>query len=61
MKVPNKRELQQIVFHHLSNIDFQDFMGLYKNCSAKQYSFLVMILLFNQILFRKNIKAHHDS
>ena len=31
MKILNKRELQQIVFHHLSNIDFEDFMNLYEN------------------------------
>ena len=26
MKIPNKRELQQIAFNHSSDIDFQDFM-----------------------------------
>ena len=39
MKILDKRELQQIVFNHLSDIDFQDFMNLYKKCSEKQYSF----------------------
>ena len=38
MKIPNKRELQQIAFNH-SDIDFQDFMNLYKQCTEKQYSF----------------------
>ena len=42
MKIPNKRELQQIVFNHLSDIDFQDFMNLYKKCKPKPYSFLVI-------------------
>ena len=27
MKIPNKRELQQIAFHHSLDIDFQDFMN----------------------------------
>ena len=27
MKIPNKRELQQIAFHHSPDIDFQDFMN----------------------------------
>ena len=31
MKIPNKRELQQIVFNHLSDINFKGFMNLYKN------------------------------
>ena len=31
MKIPNKRELQQIAFNHSSDIDFQNFMNLYKS------------------------------
>ena len=42
MKIPNKRGLQQIAFNHSSDIDFQDFMNLYKKCTAKPYLFLVI-------------------
>ena len=35
MKIPNKQELQQIAFNHSSDIDFQDFMNLYKKCTSK--------------------------
>ena len=28
MKIPNKREIQQIVSNHSSDIDFQEFMNL---------------------------------
>ena len=42
MKIPNKRELQQIAFNHSSDIDFKDFINLYKKCTAKPYSFLVI-------------------
>ena len=42
MKIPNKTELQQIAFNHSSDIDFKDFMSLYKKCTAKPYSFLVI-------------------
>ena len=45
MKVLNKRELQQIVFNHSSDNDFQDFMNLYKKCTTKSYSFLVIDIL----------------
>ena len=41
MKILNKRELQQIAFDNSSDIDFHDFMNLYKKCTAKPYSFLV--------------------
>ena len=41
MKIPNKQELQQFAFNHLSDIDFKDFMNLYQKCIANPYSFLV--------------------
>ena len=41
MKIPNKRELQQIALNHSSDIDFKDFMKIYKKRTAKPYSFLV--------------------
>ena len=40
MKILNKRELQQIKFNHSSDIDFQNFMNLYKKCHTNQYSVL---------------------
>ena len=42
LKIPNKIELQQFAFNHSSDIDFQDFMNLYKKRTAKQFSFLVI-------------------
>ena len=41
MKIPNKRELQQIALNHSSDIDFKDFMMIYKKFTAEPYSFLV--------------------
>ena len=41
MKVPNKRELQQIALNHSSDVDFKDFMQIYKKCTTEPYSFLV--------------------
>ena len=41
MKVPNKREIQQIASIHLSEIDFKDFMKLYKDYTKEPYSLLV--------------------
>ena len=37
MKISNKQELEQIAFNHSSDIDFKDFMALYKKCTAKTY------------------------
>ena len=64
MKIPNKRKLQQTVFNYLSDSDFKDFMNLYKNCTAKPYSFLVIdatLASDNPSHFRKNIKSNNDN
>ena len=58
MKIPNKKELQQIVFNHSSDIDSQDFMNLYKTRTAKPYSFLVIgttLASDNLLRLRKNL------
>ena len=58
MKIPNKRELQQITFNHSSAIDLIDFMNLYKKFTAKRYSFLVMdptLASDNPLNFRKTL------
>ena len=41
MKIPNKRELQQIAINHSSDIDFKDFIKIYKKCTDNPNSFLV--------------------
>ena len=63
MKIPNKRRLQQIAFNHSSDINFQDVMNLYKNCTAKPYSFLVIATTLasdNSSRFRKNILKYKN-
>ena len=58
MKIPNKRELQQIALNHSSDIDFKDFMNIYKNCANEPYSFLVNDTTLpsdNPLRFRKNL------
>ena len=58
MKVPNKRELQQVAINHSSDIDFKDFIRIYKKCTDKPYSFLVndtMLSSDNPLRFRKNL------
>ena len=39
MKIPNKREVQQIGLNHSSDIDFKDFMKIFKKYTAEPYSF----------------------
>ena len=57
-KIPNKGELQQIALNHSSDIDFKDFMKIYKKCTAKPYSFLAIDITLssdNLLRFRKNL------
>ena len=58
MKISDNGELQQIAFNLLSDIDIKDFMNLYKECTAKPYSFLVIdatLASDNLLCFRKNL------
>ena len=58
MKIPNKRELQQIVLNHSSDIDFKDFMNIYKKSTKERYSFLVNDTTLpsdDPLRFRKNL------
>ena len=58
LEIPDKQELQKIAFNHSPDIDFRDFMNLYKKCTAKPYSFLVIdanLASDNPLRFRKNL------
>ena len=58
MKIPNKRELQQISLNHSSDINSKDFIKIYKKCTAEPYSFLVndaTLASDNPLRFRKNL------
>ena len=58
LKIPNKRELQQIALNHSSDIGFKDFRKIYKKCTAEKYSCLVSNTTLpsdNPLKFRKNL------
>ena len=55
IKIPNKREL---ALNHSLDIDFKDFMKIYKKCTTEPYSFLVNDTTLpsdNPLRFRKNL------
>ena len=57
MKVLNKRELQQNALNHSSDINFKDFIKIYKSFTAEPYSFLVFDAALpsdNPLRLRKN-------
>ena len=58
MKIPNKRELQQIASNHLSGINFKDFMIFYKDYTTETYLFLMndtTLSSDNPLRFRRNL------
>ena len=58
MKVNNKRELQNIAINHSADIDFQDFMKIYRECTRERYNFLTIdttLPACNPLRFRKNL------
>ena len=65
MKIPNKRELQQIAINQSSDINTKDFINIYKKCTDKPYSFLVIDTTLpsnNPLRFRKNLNiANNDD
>ena len=42
MKIHNRRELQQIAIDHSANIDYKDFLKIYRKCSKEPYSFFTI-------------------
>ena len=60
-KIPNKRELQQIAINHSSDISTEDFVNIYRKCTAEPYSFFVndtTLASDTPLRFRKNLFEH---
>ena len=58
MKIPNKRQFQEIAIKHSSDIEIKDFIKIYKKCTDKPYSFSVndtTLASGNTLRFRKNL------
>ena len=58
MKISNKRERQQIALNHSSDIDFKDFIKIYKRYTKEPDSFLgndTTLPSDDPLRFRKNL------
>ena len=58
MKLNNKRELQDIAINHSADIDYNDFMKIYRECINESYYFLTIDTMLppsDPIRFRKNL------
>ena len=58
MKISNRKELQNIAINHSADIDCQDFMKIYRECTREPYCFLTIDTTLppsNPLRFRKNL------
>ena len=58
MKSDNRRKLQNIATNHSVDIDYKDFLKIYRNCTKEPYSFLTIDTTLpadNPLRFRKNL------
>ena len=42
MKINNRKELQNVAFNHSTDIDYKDFMKIYRECTKEPFSFLTI-------------------
>ena len=57
-KINNKRELQNFEINHSADIDYQDFMKIYRECTKEPYNFLTVdttLPASDPLRFRKNL------
>ena len=57
MIINNRRDLQQIAIDHSADIDYKDFLKIYRNCTKEPYSFLTIdttLAADDPTTFRKN-------
>ena len=62
MKISNIREQQQIALNHLCDIEFKDFMKLYKDNTREPFSLLMKdttLSIDSPLRFRKNLLEKH--
>ena len=58
IKIHNKRQLRNIAINYSVDIDYKDFMKIYRKCTSEPYSFLTIDTTLpanDSLRFRKNL------
>ena len=58
MKIHNKRQLRNIASNYSADIDYKEFMNIYRKCTSELYSSLTIdstLLANNSVTFTKNL------
>ena len=64
MKIDNKKELQNIATNHSADIDYKDFVKIYRKCRSEPYSFLTIdstLPASGLLIFRKNLLLSYKN
>ena len=58
MRINNRKELQNIAINHSADIDYKDFIKIYRECTKEPYNFLTIdttLPASDPLRFRKNL------
>ena len=50
MKIHNKKVLKNIAINHSADIDYNDFVKIYRACTKEPYSFLTIDMHYQQVI-----------
>ena len=64
MKINNRKELQNIAINHSVDIDYNNFVKIYRECKRKRHSFLTIdatLPASDLLSFRKNLLPSYKN
>ena len=67
MKINNNRKLQNIAVNHSTDIDYKDFMKIYRECTRQPFFFFffltidTMLTASDPLRFRKNLFGSYKN
>ena len=64
MIINNKRELQNIAINHSADIDYNDFIKVYRECTKEPHYFLIIdttLPASDPLRFKKNLFHYHKN
>ena len=64
MKINSKRKLQNIAINHFADIDYQDFIEIYRECTKEPYNVLTIDITLpasDPLRFRKNLFDSYEN
>ena len=64
MKINDRKELKNIGINHSTDIDYKDFVKIYRECTTKPYPFLTInttLAASDPLKFRKNLLPSYKN